>query len=59
MPQTGARTGTLAVAIIGVCRGGLPLWRHIMRPLLVDWDQRFGSDAERKVVRERGWEGIA
>jgi hypothetical protein len=30
-----------------------------MRPLLVDWDQRFASDAERKVVRERGWEGIA
>ena len=36
-----------------------PLWRHIMRPLLVDWDQRFASDAEREVVRERGWEGIA
>jgi hypothetical protein len=27
--------------------------------LLVDWDQRFASDAEREVVRERGWEGIA
>ena len=36
-----------------------PLWRHIMRPLLVDWDQRFASDAEREVVRERGWEGVA
>ena len=36
-----------------------PLWRHIMRPLLADWDQRFASDAEREVVRERGWEGVA
>jgi fatty acid desaturase len=36
-----------------------PLWRHIMRRLLADWDQRFASEAERKVVRERGWEGVA
>jgi hypothetical protein len=36
-----------------------PLWRHIMRPLLADWDKRFASDAERDVVRERGWEGVA
>ncbi|HSA66451.1 MAG TPA: alkane 1-monooxygenase [Methyloceanibacter sp.] len=36
-----------------------PLWRHIMRKLLVDWDERFASEAERQVVRERGWEGIA
>ena len=36
-----------------------PLWRHIMRPLLVDWDKRFASEAERAVVRERGWEGVA
>ena len=36
-----------------------PLWRHIMRPLLADWDKRFASDAEREVVRERGWEGVA
>jgi alkane 1-monooxygenase len=36
-----------------------PLWRHIMRKLLADWDERFASDAERKVVRERGWEGVA
>ena len=34
-----------------------PLWRHIMTPLLVDWDQRFASDAEREVVRERGLGG--
>jgi hypothetical protein len=27
--------------------------------LLVDWDERFASEAERKVVRERGWEGVA
>jgi hypothetical protein len=30
-----------------------------MRKLLVDWDERFASEAERKVVRERGWEGVA
>jgi hypothetical protein len=36
-----------------------PLWRHMMRPLLVDWDKRFASEAERAVVRERGWEGVA
>jgi hypothetical protein len=35
------------------------LWRHIMRKLLADWDERFASEAERKVVRERGWEGVA
>jgi hypothetical protein len=36
-----------------------PLWRHIMRPLLVDWDRRFASPAELEVVRERGWKGVA
>jgi hypothetical protein len=36
-----------------------PLWRHIMRPLLADWDRSFASPAELEVVRERGWEGIA
>ena len=36
-----------------------PLWRYIMRKLLADWDERFASEAERKVVRERGWEGVA
>src|SRR6476660_5813485 len=36
-----------------------PLWRHIMRKLLADWDERFASEAERKAVRERGWEGVA
>ena len=36
-----------------------PLWRPIMRPLLVDWDKRFASEAERAVVSERGWEGVA
>lgn len=36
-----------------------PLWRHIMRPLLVDWDKRFAGEAERAVVSERGWEGVA
>src|SRR5665648_822170 len=36
-----------------------PLWRRIMRELLVDWDQNYASDAEREIVRERGWEGLA
>jgi alkane 1-monooxygenase len=36
-----------------------PLWRHIMRKLLADWDESFASEAEREVVRERGWEGVA
>ena len=36
-----------------------PLWRYMMKRLLVDWDNRFASEAERAVVRERGWEGIA
>src|SRR5665648_430471 len=36
-----------------------PLWRRIMRELLVDWDQNYASDAERDIVRERGWEGLA
>ena len=36
-----------------------PLWRHIMRKLLANWDERFASEAEREVVRERGWEGVA
>jgi hypothetical protein len=36
-----------------------PLWRRIMRPLLADWDRRYASDAERAVVRARGWENIA
>jgi alkane 1-monooxygenase len=35
------------------------LWRHIMRPLLLDWDARFASDAEREVVHERSWEAVA
>ena len=36
-----------------------PLWRNIMRGLLKDWDARFASDAEREIVRARGWEGLA
>jgi Fatty acid desaturase len=36
-----------------------PVWRYVMRPLLVDWDERFARDAERAIVRERGWNGIA
>jgi alkane 1-monooxygenase len=33
-----------------------PLWRHIMTPLLADWDARFANEAEREIIRSRGWE---
>jgi alkane 1-monooxygenase len=36
-----------------------PIWRRIMRPLLADWDLNYASDAERELVRERDWDGIA
>jgi alkane 1-monooxygenase len=36
-----------------------PLWRRIMRPLLVNWDETHASAAEREVVRARGWENLA
>jgi len=36
-----------------------PLWRRIMRRLLADWDERYASEAERELVRQRGWDGIA
>jgi alkane 1-monooxygenase len=36
-----------------------PLWRRIMKPLLADWDRNYASEAERELVRERGWDGIA
>ncbi len=36
-----------------------PLWRAIMRPLLVDWDRNYASEAEREIVDARGWHGIA
>jgi alkane 1-monooxygenase len=36
-----------------------PLWRYMMKRLLIDWDKRFASEAELAVVRERGWEGLA
>lgn len=36
-----------------------PLWRRIMRRLLTDWDEHYASDAERELIRQRGWDGIA
>jgi alkane 1-monooxygenase len=36
-----------------------PLWRRIMRPLLVNWDEVHASAAERELVRARGWENLA
>jgi len=36
-----------------------PLWRRIMRPLLVEWDKNFASDAERALVDARGWQNLA
>lgn len=35
-----------------------PLWRHVMRPLLIDWDARFASEAELEIIRARGWDKI-
>ncbi|MGH6771557.1 MAG: alkane 1-monooxygenase [Xanthobacteraceae bacterium] len=32
-----------------------PLWRRTMAPLLADWDRNFASEAERELVRQRGW----
>lgn len=36
-----------------------PLWRHMMRKMLIEWDAKFASDGERALVRERGWDGLA
>jgi hypothetical protein len=36
-----------------------PLWRAIMRPLLVEWDRTYASEAELELVRERGWHNLA
>lgn len=36
-----------------------PLWRHIMRRQLMDWDEHYVSEAEREIVRARRWEGLA
>ena len=33
-----------------------PLWRQVMRPLLADWDACFASEAEREIIRARGWD---
>jgi fatty acid desaturase len=30
-------------------------WHRAMDPLLADWDRRLAKDAERSLVRERGW----
>jgi alkane 1-monooxygenase len=32
-----------------------PWWHAMIDPLLADWDQRLANDAERSLVRERGW----
>lgn len=36
-----------------------PLWRRIMRDLLKNWDECYASEAERDIVKARGWEGLA
>lgn len=36
-----------------------PLWRRTMRPLLADWDSRLANEAERQLVRQRGWDNLA
>jgi fatty acid desaturase len=30
-------------------------WRKVTDPLLADWDSRLANDAERSLVKERGW----
>jgi alkane 1-monooxygenase len=32
-----------------------PAWRRAINPLLADWDGRLANDAERALVRDRGW----
>jgi alkane 1-monooxygenase len=32
-----------------------PLWRRLMNPLLQQWDDQFASEAERAILRDRGW----
>jgi hypothetical protein len=32
-----------------------PAWHKAIDPLLADWDSRLANDAERSLVRERGW----
>ena len=32
-----------------------PLWRRIANPRLADWDAKMASEAERELVRMRGW----
>jgi alkane 1-monooxygenase len=45
---------TMAIlALIG------PLWRRTMAPLLADWDRNFASEAERRLVEQRGWADLA
>jgi putative Mn2+ efflux pump MntP len=34
------------------------LWRRSMRPLLLEWDEKRASSSERKVIAERGWNGL-
>jgi alkane 1-monooxygenase len=36
-----------------------PLWRRTMRPLLADWDRKLANEAERQLIRQRGWDNVA
>lgn len=36
-----------------------PLWQRTMRPLLAEWDRNRANDAERQLIRQRGWENLA
>jgi hypothetical protein len=31
------------------------LWRKVIDPLLDDWDRRLANEAEKSLIRERGW----
>jgi hypothetical protein len=40
------------IALVG------PLWRRMMRPLLAEWDLNLANEAERQLIRQRGWAGL-
>jgi alkane 1-monooxygenase len=33
-------------------------WHRVTAPLLADWDSRLANDAERSLVKQRGWAGV-
>jgi len=48
--------GYQTMAMLALIR---PLWRRTMRPLLADWDRKLANEAERQLIRQRGWDNLA